>query len=105
MRGQLARRGATPTSIEIGRISSELRPSGRFLWTAIRSRMSVFSSLSSACDASIRRTVPERERMTIESVIALISLAYLEEDGLLLSIALLAGVARADDGFALVVGA
>ena len=41
-------RGATPTSIEIGRISSVLRPSGRFFWTAIRSRISVFSSLSKA---------------------------------------------------------
>ena len=41
-------RGATPTSIEIGRISSALRPSGRFFSTAIRSRMIDFSSLSNA---------------------------------------------------------
>jgi hypothetical protein len=41
-------RGAISTSIEIGRICSELRPSGRFFWIAIRSRISVFSSLSNA---------------------------------------------------------
>ena len=41
-----------PTRIGVdlgaGLISSELRPSGRRLWTAIRSRISVFSSLSNA---------------------------------------------------------
>jgi hypothetical protein len=41
-------RGATSTSIEIGRIWSVPRPSGRFFWTAMRSRMVVFSSFSKA---------------------------------------------------------
>ena len=38
----------TPTSIEMSRISFGARPSGRFLCTAIRSRMIAFSSLSKA---------------------------------------------------------
>ena len=44
-------RGRMPTSIEIGRISVSERPSGRFLWTAIRWRMVSFSSLSNAACA------------------------------------------------------
>jgi hypothetical protein len=45
-------RGATETSIEIGRISVSWRPSGRFLSLAIRSRMICFSSLANA-DAAL----------------------------------------------------
>ena len=41
-------RGATPTSIQMSRISSVPRPSGRFLSTAMRRRMMSFSSLSNA---------------------------------------------------------
>ncbi len=41
-------RGSTPASIQMSRISSVPRPSGRFLSTAIRWRMIVFSSLSNA---------------------------------------------------------
>ncbi len=37
-------RGVTPTSIEMSRISFSARPSGRFLCTAMRSRMIDFSS-------------------------------------------------------------
>ena len=47
-------RGATPTSIEIGRISRSPRPSGRFLWMAMRSRMIDFSILSKASCARWR---------------------------------------------------
>ncbi len=47
-------RGATFTSIEIGRISSAARPSGRFLSTAMRRRMMSFSSLSNAICAAAR---------------------------------------------------
>ncbi len=53
-------RGAIPTSIEMSRISSALRPSGRFLSTAIRVRIVSFSSLSNAsCDrlAALHRSV------------------------------------------------
>ena len=49
-------RGVTPTSIEMSRISSAARPSGRFFWTAIRSRMIAFSSLSNASCAAARRS-------------------------------------------------
>jgi hypothetical protein len=35
-------RGSRPASIVIWRISRSLRPSGRFLWTAMRSRMTFF---------------------------------------------------------------
>ena len=46
-------RGPTPTSIQMSRISSGARPSGRFLSTAIRLRMMSFSSLSKAsCTAA-----------------------------------------------------
>ena len=50
-------RGVTPTSIEMSRISSSARPSGRFLWTAMRSRMIAFSSLSNASCAAARRSL------------------------------------------------
>ena len=49
-------RGVTPTSIVMSRISSSLRPSGRFLWTAMRSRMIDFSSDSKAILAAERRS-------------------------------------------------
>ena len=49
-------RGATPTSIEMSRISSALRPSGRFLSTAIRVRIVSFSSLSKASWTAWRRS-------------------------------------------------
>ncbi len=48
-------RGVTPTSIEMSRISSAPRPSGRFLSTAMRSRMIDFSSLSKANCTAARR--------------------------------------------------
>ena len=41
-------RGSRPASIVIWRISSVPRPSGRFFWIAMRSRMIDFSSLSNA---------------------------------------------------------
>ena len=47
-------RGATPTSIEIGRISRSARPSGRRFCLAMRSRMIVFSSRSNASCARWR---------------------------------------------------
>ena len=47
-------RGVTPTSIEMSRISFSERPSGRFLLTAMRSRMIDFSSLSKAICAAAR---------------------------------------------------
>ena len=50
-------RGATPTSIEIGRISSAARPSGRFFSTAIRRLITSFSSLSNASWAAARRSL------------------------------------------------
>ena len=49
-------RGATPASIEMSRISFSARPSGRFLWTAMRWRMIVFSSLSNASCTAWRRS-------------------------------------------------
>ena len=50
-------RGATPTSIEMSRISFSPRPSGRFLCTAMRSRMIDFSSFSNASCAAARRAL------------------------------------------------
>ncbi len=50
-------RGVTPTSIEMSRISFSERPSGRFLWTAMRSRMIDFSSLSKASCTAARRSL------------------------------------------------
>ena len=47
-------RGSRPTSVSIGRISASERPSGRFLWTAIRCRIMFFSSLSNASCAFAR---------------------------------------------------
>ena len=47
-------RGSTPASIEILRISFSARPSGRFLWTAIRWRIAAFSSLLNTALAPIR---------------------------------------------------
>ena len=47
-------RAATPTSMSISRISSAPRPSGRFLSTAIRFRITSFSSLSKASWAAAR---------------------------------------------------
>ena len=47
-------RGVTPTSMEMSRISFSARPSGRFLCTAMRSRMIDFSSLSKAICAALR---------------------------------------------------
>ena len=49
-------RGATPTSIQMSRISSAARPSGRFLSTAIRRRMMSFSSVSKARCTAARRS-------------------------------------------------
>ena len=49
-------RGATPTSIQMSRISSAARPSGRFLSTAMRLRMMSFSSLSKASWTAWRRS-------------------------------------------------
>ncbi len=48
-------RGVTPTSIAMSRISFSPRPSGRFLCTAMRSRMIDFSSLSNAIWTAARR--------------------------------------------------
>jgi hypothetical protein len=50
-------RGATPTSIQMSRISCAARPSGRFLSTAMRLRMISFSSLSKASCTAWRRAV------------------------------------------------
>ncbi len=47
-RAEPCTRGATSTSVSIGRISSWARPSGRFLSTAIRLRMMSFSSFAKA---------------------------------------------------------
>ena len=49
-------RGRMPTSIEISRISCSERPSGRFLWTAMRWRIRFFSSLSNASCARARNS-------------------------------------------------
>ena len=49
-------RGATPTSIQMSRSSSAARPSGRFLSTAIRRRMTSFSSASNARCTAARRS-------------------------------------------------
>ncbi len=45
-------RGATPTSIEIWRISLAERPSGRFLSTAMRWRIVAFSIFANAAAAA-----------------------------------------------------
>jgi hypothetical protein len=50
-------RGVTPTSMVMSRISSSARPSGRFLCTAMRSRMIDFSSLSNASWTAARRAL------------------------------------------------
>ena len=70
-------RGATPTSIQMSRISSAARPSGRFFSTAMRLRTVSFSSLSKASWAA----------GALLLVVLRVGVAGQRRDGLLLDLA------------------